>query len=1096
MAQKGKTLWALATGILLMFLLAGSAGAQDTIRVDEWPLFADPDGQYSLRVPPTWQSSLVFENPPGPAYLIQRRVAFSTSTSVLVEIDAWQKPTATPIEDWFRSVEGRTAPAESNAVVSGQPAYLLIDPGGCGVPPSASLYVASSTHIFKIAYLPAPGQDALAQFQAMLASFVLTESTAPTQVQTALPDMTPLIPLDCGTNLCPSTCWGGCTFAAISEGCCGYHAISRWQCSKVCDGDQPGDFNGNCVWWGAYTRRDVGNLARGNAENWAISVRNTGQLPVDRTPKVGDIVVHPGTSYNHVAYVVWVSADHTRYSLSDMGWCADCGPNPEEIKARTVDADDEFIHCAGDPVLLSTEWTFTNCPFGWTPSKGFSATALDGAVWSLNPSQDPYLLSPILSLAAEEHDGIELRLSSAAQNTQGKIYFTTQASPSFDEAKSIPFALTNDGQMHDYQILTRGNPYWTGTITRIRLDPVDHGNSDNSLDQIHLASIAVAGRIGDSVPPAPAANVRPLGWSGPFTNDTTPTFCWDAASDDPGGSGLAGYLAAVDDWTPDGALDNDGWLGNVVSHTVTAPLSDGDHVFAVTSRDHEGNTNPANTNQPGAAPYYEFAVDLFGPAPPTILVSGPDCLEAPNSTWQNRCAQPAYTWDTTDAGSGVRDYVYYWGADPAGTPVTVTMTNSLGATVSSPAAAEYSAQFLHVVAFDPLGQASGRSTFGLFYDAVPPRAEITINEGAEWTPNRSAMLHLSATDAGSGVVDAHLSSDGQTWTAWTPYRATLPWFLAASDLEEHAIYAQVRDRAGNVSPVVSDTIRLDLDPLAPHSGSYRLCLGNPSAGGSGQVSSDHYSLVTSIGEPICSSRAFQASASYSLSSGFLSDLSGCLPITRSAEAILAPMAQPQGPATDTETPVHAPETLAQPNRFGIVLNEDAAFTRDRWVVVTSQAPNARLMRLSDQPDLANDGWTPYRSEAQWQLPSQQSSALPQFVYAWFRDDENRVYGPYMDSILLDTQPPEGLVLYQENGASPALLLLEAADDVSGLAQMRVGDTPSLTGIDWQPYTPALTWPAGQRGVYAQFSDRAGNVSDIYRSGILYVNYLPLVQRSQ
>ena len=98
----------------------------------------------------------------------------------------------------------------------------------------------------------------------------LWAADAETRGQVSLPDYLPAAPLVCSTNVCPSTCWGGCTFAAVNEGCCGYHPVPRWQCAKECVGDQPAGFLGNCVWWGAYTRPDVGALASGGAPGPAV----------------------------------------------------------------------------------------------------------------------------------------------------------------------------------------------------------------------------------------------------------------------------------------------------------------------------------------------------------------------------------------------------------------------------------------------------------------------------------------------------------------------------------------------------------------------------------------------------------------------------------------------------------------------------------------------------------------------------------------------------------------------------------------------------------------------------------------------------------
>ena len=405
---------------------------------------------------------MVFENPAGEAHVIRQRVAFRSAQQAQVEIDVWDRDPSLPMDQWFREVENITTTVEINAAISGQDAYLRVEPGDCGVPTVYAAYVPFDDHVYKIAHPNSGDLASLAAYDEMLRSFALWAVDPETRSQSSLPDFLPRAPLTCSTNVCPSTCWYGCTFAAISEGCCGYHAVPRWQCAKECIGSEFGDFQGNCVWWAAYTRPDVGALASGNAENWAVSVKNTGQLPVDRTPKVGDTVVHPGSSYNHVAYVVWVSADRTSYMMSDMGWCGDCGPTPEETKLRTVDADDEFIHCKGNPAIPEVDWQFTDCPFGWTPSKGFSASQLDGSAWGFNPAADPFLLSPILSVPASEYNNVEVRLFSHAADTVGTIYFATASSPGFDASKSVEFAVTNDGAWHDIVVDMSSQPELAG----------------------------------------------------------------------------------------------------------------------------------------------------------------------------------------------------------------------------------------------------------------------------------------------------------------------------------------------------------------------------------------------------------------------------------------------------------------------------------------------------------------------------------------------------------------------------------------------------------------------------------------------------------
>ncbi|HEX9092892.1 MAG TPA: hypothetical protein VF902_02815, partial [Coriobacteriia bacterium] len=92
-------------------------------------------------------------------------------------------------------------------------------------------------------------------------------------------------------------------------------------------------------------------------------------------------------------------------------------------------------------------------------------------------------------------------------------------------------------------------------------------------------------------------------------------------------------------------------------------------------------------------------------------------------------------------------------------------------------------------------------------DAVGPTgASISINGGAATTSSRDVVLTLSATDSGSGMGEMRLH-DGLSWGQWMPYDTSMNWRLSAGDGVK-TLQAQFRDRAGNTSAIVSDSITL------------------------------------------------------------------------------------------------------------------------------------------------------------------------------------------------------------------------------------------------------------------------------------------------
>ncbi len=358
------------------------------------------------------------------------------------------------------------------------------------------------------------------------------------------------------------------------------------------------------------------------------------------------------------------------------------------------------------------------------------------------------------------------------------------------------------------------------------------------------SSIGMITAAPDTTRPTKATNVRPNGWSGPYTKDQTPSFVWNPAQDS--GSGIAGYFVAVDDWTPDGGYSNDWWADNVTAFTVPEPLSEGEHIFAVTSKDNAGNVNPSNTNQQGDAPYYTFYIDTTAPANPTSVSSG---CGAQDGVWQRECVAPAFTWEgaSDHGGIGIQDYHIYWGVDVEGVPNVwrTTASYSPGVIDTSHDIITY---YLRISTRDRLGHESAPKTlFSLRYDAKAPTANPVVAAGAEMVHSLRVMVEPYAEDMGSGLNLSYFSNDGLVWHS-EPYAASTTWTLAPLNRTLHTIYLEVDDKVGNRSATYSRQVCLDLYPAHPSSKGYRLwSAGGPLRAGN-QAQSDNYGLKSTAGQ--------------------------------------------------------------------------------------------------------------------------------------------------------------------------------------------------------------------------------------------------------
>ena len=89
---------------------------------------------------------------------------------------------------------------------------------------------------------------------------------------------------------------------------------------------------------------------------------------------------------------------------------------------------------------------------------------------------------------------------------------------------------------------------------------------------------------------------------------------------------------------------------------------------------------------------------------------------------------------------------------------------------------------------------------GDFYEAFHDDAKLISKE---------LGLTLSAADVGTGVDQVMVSNTGDfASSTWGVYQPGLGWTLPTGDGTK-TVYVKFRDRAGNVSPVYSDTIMLE-----------------------------------------------------------------------------------------------------------------------------------------------------------------------------------------------------------------------------------------------------------------------------------------------
>ena len=111
---------------------------------------------------------------------------------------------------------------------------------------------------------------------------------------------------------------------------------------------------------------------------------------------------------------------------------------------------------------------------GWTAGDAVSPVGvLSGNLSGIGTDGDPFLVSPSTGKSASSLKKVIVRLKNNTASTRAKLFFETLSSYSWSESKSKSVPIKPNSDFTQYTFDMSNLSAWTGTITRLRLDPDD-----------------------------------------------------------------------------------------------------------------------------------------------------------------------------------------------------------------------------------------------------------------------------------------------------------------------------------------------------------------------------------------------------------------------------------------------------------------------------------------------------------------------------------------------------------------------------------------------------------------------------------------------
>ncbi|NLN75115.1 MAG: hypothetical protein GX139_02240 [Armatimonadetes bacterium] len=349
----------------------------------------------------------------------------------------------------------------------------------------------------------------------------------------------------------------------------------------------------------------------------------------------------------------------------------------------------------------------------------------------------------------------------------------------------------------------------------------------------------------------------------------------------------------------------------------------------------------------------------------------------------------------------------------------------------------------------------------IILDTTPPTGALVINSGAQYTNSQAATLTLSSTDA----AQMQFKNESGPWTAWETYATSKPWTLSSVDGVK-TVFVRFKDEAGNVTTeTISADITLD---TVPPTGAIEI------NGGANYTNNQSVTLALSSADAVqmrfknengawSEWETYSATRSWTLSAGEgvktvtvqYKDAAGNVSVGVISDSIIFDITPPTG---------------------SILINSGNAYANNQSVTLTLSSPDAAQMQFKNETGDWSE-WQTYSTAKAWTLTGGEGTKT---VSVRFKDEAGNVsVGVISDTIILDTIPPTGTIVINDDAVYSNTLTVDLALFSADAVQMRFKNEVGLWS-EWEAYAQTKEWDLrtgdGLKTVYVEYMDIAGNTS--------------------